>query len=94
MQKYVKIGKGNGKRKKRKGFPLLAGPGGDSAQQSAGARGSVGRRPTWPASGGTARGQCRGREPTCQRGGERTEREMCPWAISKYFGDLVSNTSA
>jgi hypothetical protein len=25
---------------------------------------------------------------------ERTEREMCPWAISKYFGDLVSNTSA
>jgi hypothetical protein len=23
-----------------------------------------------------------------------TEREMCPWAISKYFGDLVSNTSA
>jgi hypothetical protein len=24
----------------------------------------------------------------------RAEREMCPWAISKYFGDLVSNTSA
>jgi hypothetical protein len=23
-----------------------------------------------------------------------TEREMCPWAISKCFGDLVSNTSA
>jgi hypothetical protein len=22
------------------------------------------------------------------------EREMCPWAFSKYFGDLVSNTSA
>jgi hypothetical protein len=22
------------------------------------------------------------------------EREMCPWAISKCFGDLVSNTSA
>jgi hypothetical protein len=22
------------------------------------------------------------------------EREMCPWAISKYFGDLVSNTNA
>jgi hypothetical protein len=22
------------------------------------------------------------------------EREMCPWAISKYFGDLVSNISA
>jgi hypothetical protein len=25
---------------------------------------------------------------------ENGEREMCPWAISKYFGDLVSNTSA
>jgi hypothetical protein len=25
---------------------------------------------------------------------ETCEREMCPWAISKYFGDLVSNTSA
>jgi hypothetical protein len=23
-----------------------------------------------------------------------SEREMCPWAISKYFGDLVSNTRA
>jgi hypothetical protein len=23
-----------------------------------------------------------------------TEREMCLWAISTYFGDLVSNTSA
>jgi hypothetical protein len=23
-----------------------------------------------------------------------TERVMCPWAISKYFSDLVSNTSA
>jgi hypothetical protein len=22
------------------------------------------------------------------------EGEMCPWAISKYFGDLVSNTNA
>jgi hypothetical protein len=25
---------------------------------------------------------------------EEIEREMCPWAISKCFGDLVSNTSA
>jgi hypothetical protein len=25
---------------------------------------------------------------------EPPEREMCPWAISKCFGDLVSNTSA
>ena len=24
----------------------------------------------------------------------KNEREMCPWAISKYFGDLMSNTSA
>jgi hypothetical protein len=23
-----------------------------------------------------------------------SEREMCPWAISKCFGDLESNTSA
>jgi hypothetical protein len=23
----------------------------------------------------------------------KSEREMCPWAISKYFGGLVSNTS-
>jgi hypothetical protein len=32
-----------------------------------------------------------------QHSGERAltgEREMYPWAISKYFGDLVSNTSA
>jgi hypothetical protein len=28
------------------------------------------------------------------REGGGGEREMCPWAISKYFGDLVSNTSA
>jgi hypothetical protein len=72
MHKYVKIGKGNGKRKKekRKGFPLLAGPGGNSAQPSAGARGRVGRRPTWPASGRMARGRCRGHGPTCQQGGE------------------------
>ena len=25
---------------------------------------------------------------------QAAEREMCPWAISKCFGDLVSNTSA
>jgi hypothetical protein len=25
---------------------------------------------------------------------QQSEREMCPWAISKYSGDLVSNTSA
>jgi hypothetical protein len=27
-------------------------------------------------------------------GSQPGEREMCPWAISKCFGDLVSNTSA
>jgi hypothetical protein len=27
-------------------------------------------------------------------GDEEAEREMCPWAISKCFGDLVFNTSA
>jgi hypothetical protein len=27
-------------------------------------------------------------------GGLTPEREICPWAISKYFGGLVSNTSA
>jgi hypothetical protein len=26
--------------------------------------------------------------------GNKCEREMCPWAISKCFGDLVSNKSA
>jgi hypothetical protein len=31
--------------------------------------------------------------PPC-RGWRAREREMCPWAISKYFGGLVSNTSA
>jgi hypothetical protein len=42
------------KKEKEKGFPQLAGPGGNSAQPSAGARGRAGRRPTWPTSGGTA----------------------------------------
>jgi hypothetical protein len=49
MHKYMKIGKRNGKRKKKRDF-LLTRSGGISAQPSA-------------------------------------EREMCPWAISKYFGD-------
>jgi hypothetical protein len=30
----------------------------------------------------------------CLRNGDESEREMCLWAISKYFGDLVTNTSA
>jgi hypothetical protein len=39
------------------------------------------------------------RETKIEKVGERqlwsrVEREMCPWAFSKYFGDLVSNTSA
>jgi hypothetical protein len=38
--------------------------------------------------------------PLCGFGGRqivalgKIEREMCLWAISKYFGDLESNTSA
>jgi hypothetical protein len=43
--------------------------------------------PVIPAPGGAYAGE--GATP-----GEVSEREMCPWAISKYFGDLVSNTSA
>jgi hypothetical protein len=42
------------------------------AQPSAGARGRAGRRPTWPATGGTAQGRRRGHGPTCQREGEGT----------------------
>jgi hypothetical protein len=42
-------------KEKEKRFPQLAGPGGNSAQPSAVARGRVGRRPTWPASGGQRR---------------------------------------
>jgi hypothetical protein len=37
--------------------------------------------------------QCEVPAPVLQSFG-LIEREMCPWAISKYFGDLVSNTSA
>jgi hypothetical protein len=63
MHKYVKIGKG-----KRKEFPLLGGLGGIRPSECA--RGRAGRRPTWPASGGTARGRRRGRGPMCHREGE------------------------
>jgi hypothetical protein len=42
-------------KEKEKRILQLAGPGGISAQPSAGARGRVDRRPTWPVSGGTAR---------------------------------------
>jgi hypothetical protein len=68
---YIKIGKEKGKRKKEKGFPQLARPGGGGEFGPA-ERGRAGRRPTWPASGGTTRGRCRGRGPTCQREGEGT----------------------
>jgi hypothetical protein len=54
MHKYVKIGK-EMEKGKRKGFPLLAVPGGNSTQQG-GTRGRAGRRPTWPASGGNGAG--------------------------------------
>jgi hypothetical protein len=51
MHKYMKIGKRNGKRKKKRDF-LLTGPGGISAQPSAGAR--AGRRPSLARQWGTA----------------------------------------
>jgi hypothetical protein len=57
-------------KEKEKRFPKQAGPGGISAQLSAGARGLVGRRPTRPASGETVQGRHRGHGPTCQREGE------------------------
>jgi hypothetical protein len=60
-----KNGKRKRKKKKKRGFPQLAGPGGISAQPDASARGRVGRRPTWPASGER-------REPMCQREGRLT----------------------
>jgi hypothetical protein len=44
------------------------------------------------ARGGTDSGEATTRARFWWRGA--AEREMCPWAISKYFGDLVSNTSA
>jgi hypothetical protein len=62
--------KGKRKKEKEKRIPQLTGPGGISAQPSAGARGCVGRRPTWPASRETARGRRRGRGPMCQREGQ------------------------
>jgi hypothetical protein len=38
--------------------------------------------------------QDRHTQESTKQSNEITEREMCPWTISKYFGDLVSNTSA
>jgi hypothetical protein len=40
------------------------------------------------------RAQARIKCVAVDRCAQSSEREMCPWAISKYFGDLVSNTSA
>jgi hypothetical protein len=57
------------KKEKEKGFPQLAGTGGGFGPAE---RGRAGRQPTWPASVGTVRGQCRGRGPMCQREGEGT----------------------
>jgi hypothetical protein len=67
MHKYMKIGKINGKRKKKRDF-LLAGPGGFLAQPSARARAGGPDGP--PARDGA--GRRRGRGPTRQRGGEMT----------------------
>jgi hypothetical protein len=56
---------------------------------------------SWPPGLGAAGYQPRAASPSGGRAAGRgegavggTEREMCPWAISKYFGDLVTNTSA
>jgi hypothetical protein len=44
--------------------------------------------------GEDARSLWKGRASAAKTSVVATEREMCPLAISKYFGDLVSNTSA
>jgi hypothetical protein len=53
---YIKIGREKEKEKEKR-IPQLAEWGGILAQPSAGARGRIGRQPTWPASGETARGR-------------------------------------
>jgi hypothetical protein len=67
MHKYMKIGKRNGKSKKKRDF-LLVGPGGIfGPAEREHARGQAAQ----PAhQRGTARGRRRGRGPTRQRGGE------------------------
>jgi hypothetical protein len=66
---YMKIGKGNGKRKKKKGFSTSWAGGEFLAQPSASARGRVGKQPTRPASGGDGVGTVSWCGPTCQRKG-------------------------
>jgi hypothetical protein len=67
---YIYINRKRKRKKgKEKGFPQLIGSGGIRPSQAR-TRGRAGRRPTWPASGGTARGRRRGRGPMCQREGE------------------------
>jgi hypothetical protein len=75
----MKIGKGNEKRKKKKGFSASWAGEEFLAQPSASARGPVGRRPTRPASGGDgvgmARGWCCGAGPHARgRGVDGVER--------------------
>jgi hypothetical protein len=69
MHKYVKIGK-EMEKGKRKGFPLLAGPGGIRPSRGGAAARAGGL--LGPPAEGMARGRRRGRGPTCQRGGEGT----------------------
>jgi hypothetical protein len=54
---------------------------------------SVSRRPIWAGARGDNLLVGPGTPPPGSKH-RQVEREMCPWAISKYFGDLVSNTSA
>jgi hypothetical protein len=70
----MKMGKRNGKRKKKKEFSAIW-AGGISAQPSAGTRARV-RRPSRPAEERRQCGGCRGRGPTRQReeGGNGVER--------------------
>jgi hypothetical protein len=58
-------------KRKRKDISSASWAGGDFGLAE---RGRVGRRPTWPASGGTARGRHCGRGPTCQGEGGQTGR--------------------
>jgi hypothetical protein len=65
---YMKIGKRNGKRKKKRNFPANS-VGGDFVLARARAR-PRGRRPSLARQRGTARGRRRGCGPMCQREGE------------------------
>jgi hypothetical protein len=78
------------------GRALLFGVGGGRRRRDTMEDAAIGTRWRTPPSGREGgRRDARETPPSGREGGRRdTEREMCLWAISKYFGDLVSNTSA